>query len=70
MSIIIPFSRVYSANDAFMYSEIMLINLLDTLEFSLGSKEIYWNLGTLQTPVLKGVDDITPQLPLKISFAT
>ncbi len=49
--------------------ELALSVLLETFVFSPGSKEIEWMMAGLQSPVVKGSDDITPQLPLKVSFA-
>ena len=42
--------------------------LLEMFVFKPGSHEIYWNMGGLQTPVIKGSTDHAPQLPMDISF--
>lgn len=52
-----------------MELKLALSVLLETFVFSPGSKEIEWMMAGLQSPVVKGSDDITPQLPLKVSFA-
>lgn len=46
----------------------MLSILLETFRFETGSKDIQWNMTSLATPTVKGSTDITPQLPLKVSF--
>lgn len=49
--------------------ELVISILLEAFVFEPGSKEIYWNMGILQSPVLKGSSDERPQLPLRISLA-
>jgi len=51
-----------------MELKLALSILLETFVFSPGSKEIEWMMAGLQSPVIKGSNDITPQLPLKLSF--
>ncbi|KLO16320.1 cytochrome P450 [Schizopora paradoxa] len=51
-----------------MELKLALSILLETFVFSPGSKEIDWMMAGLQSPVIKGSDDITPQLPLKLSL--
>ena len=46
----------------------MLTVLLETFRFEAGSNEIQWNMTSLATPTVKGSTDITPQLPLKLTF--
>ena len=50
------------------FSELVLSVLLETFVFSPGSQEIYWNMGGLQSPVVKGSTDITPRLPMNVAF--
>ncbi|PAV20282.1 cytochrome P450 [Pyrrhoderma noxium] len=52
-----------------MEMKLVLSVLLETFSFSPGSKEIFWAMSFLQSPVLKGETGLSPQLPLKISFA-
>jgi len=56
------------ADDALLHEELVLSMLLETFVFSPGSKEIYWNMGGLQSPVTKDSQDNAPQLPLKVTF--
>lgn len=49
-------------------AELVLSILLETFVFAPGSQEVYWAMGGLQSPVIKGSSDITPRLPLKVSF--
>jgi len=51
-----------------MEMKLVLSILLETFVISPGSKEIYWNMSGLQSPVVKGSTDNTPTLPLKVSF--
>ncbi|TDL20047.1 cytochrome P450 [Rickenella mellea] len=50
-----------------MEMKLMLTVMLESFEFSL-TRDIYWNMTGLQSPVIKGSDDLTPQLPLKVQF--
>ena len=58
--------RTYTALT--LVTELALSVLLETFVFSPGSREIEWMMAGLNSPVIKGSDDITPQLPLKLSF--
>lgn len=49
-------------------SELVLSVLLETFVFSPSSKDIFWAMSFLQSPVLKGAKSLSPQLPLKLSF--
>lgn len=50
-----------------MELKLMLATLLTNFKFS-PSKEIYWNMGGLMSPVVKGsTDSMHPQLPLKVT---
>lgn len=48
-------------------TEVVLSTLLEAFEFS-STKEIFWNMGGIQTPVLMGSGNNAPQLPLKVSL--
>ena len=48
--------------------ELILSVLLESLEFAPGNDEVYWNMGALQSPVVKDSGDIAPKLPFKVSF--
>ncbi|KAI5121967.1 hypothetical protein M0805_002037 [Coniferiporia weirii] len=52
-----------------MEMKLVLSILLERFAFTPGSKEIYWAMNFLQTPVIKDSPSVSPQLPLKVSFA-
>jgi hypothetical protein len=62
------FSSIDYSNSILSLSELVLSVLLEKFVFSPGSKEIYWNMTGINTPVVKGVDDLSPQLPLNVAF--
>ena len=43
--------------------------LIEKFRFTLPDEEIVWRMTNIQTPALKGKEDETPQLPLKVSLA-
>ena len=51
-----------------MILELMLATLIETFVFSATTKDIEWAMGGLQSPVLKGSNDITPQMWLNVSL--
>lgn len=56
-------------SDFTKFIEIVLATLSEAFEFS-PTKEIYWNMGGLASPVMKDSDDDTPQLPLMVTLAS
>jgi len=50
-----------------MELKLMLTTLLTNFEFAI-SKEIFWNMSGLMSPVLKNSDDPQPQMPLKVKL--
>ncbi|KAH8119691.1 cytochrome P450 [Phellopilus nigrolimitatus] len=51
-----------------MEMKMVLSVLLETFIFSPSSKDIFWAMSFLQSPVIKGATSLSPQLPLKVSF--
>ncbi|KAI5121966.1 hypothetical protein M0805_002036 [Coniferiporia weirii] len=52
-----------------MEMKLVLSILLERFAFDLGSKEIYWAMNFLQSPVIKDSPSVSPQLPLRVSLA-
>ena len=52
---------------AFVFSEVVLVLLLEKIEFSLSDKEIVWQMNPISTPNVD-MDGTTPTLPMKISL--
>ena len=52
---------------AFVFSEVVLVLLLEKIEFSLSDKEIFWQMNPMTTPNVD-MDGTTPTLPMKISL--
>ena len=50
-------------------AEVVLAMLIEKFRFTLPDEEIVWRMTNIQTPALKGKEDETPQLPLKVSLA-
>ena len=49
-------------------AEVMLSILLESFKFEPGSKEIFWATAMMSSPTIKGSNDISPQLPLKVNL--
>jgi hypothetical protein len=50
---------------SFVLSEVILVLLLEKIEFSLSDKEIVWQMNPITTPNVD-MDSTTPTLPMKI----
>ncbi|KAH8119663.1 cytochrome P450 [Phellopilus nigrolimitatus] len=51
-----------------MEMKMVLSILLETFVFSPSSKDVFWAMSFLQSPVIKGSTSLAPELPLKVSF--
>ena len=49
------------------FSEVVLVLLLEKIEFSLSDKDIVWQMNPITTPNVD-MDSTTPTLPMKISL--
>ena len=55
------------STDPFFFSEVVLVLLLEKIEFSLSDKEIVWQMNPISTPNVD-MDSTIPTLPMKIGL--
>ena len=51
-----------------LFPEVVLVLLLEKIEFSLSDKDIVWQMNAIATPNVD-MDSTTPTLPMKLSLA-
>jgi hypothetical protein len=49
-------------------TEVLLVRLIETFVFESAGKKINWRLDAISSPHVEGDPDISPRLPLKVSF--
>ena len=53
--------------DSFVFSEVILVILLEKIEFSLSDKDIVWQMNGLATPNVD-MDSATSTLPMELNL--